>query len=177
MQNVSRHAVRLHLFSCADKELTNSLVLDTDWLSNINVRFGLIKRDSENKVTKWPSKFLSLYKSLHTMHTPLQSSGLSEYTKKNLECKLTPTKWAIRKLTPTSVNSEHITKCIISLQNIQKIIHKQQVRRVLVEFHIFESRSEHIFILMLWKAILEQFLRFAISWNIQRTQSAAAFTF
>ena len=31
------------------KELTNSLVLASDWLSNISVRFGLIKRDSEKK--------------------------------------------------------------------------------------------------------------------------------
>ena len=47
MSNVSRQAVRLHLLSYTDKELTNSLVLASDWLSNISVWFGLTKRDSE----------------------------------------------------------------------------------------------------------------------------------
>ena len=51
-------------FYIADKELTDSIVLASDWLSNINVWFGLTKRDSEKKVTKWMAKFLSFYKSL-----------------------------------------------------------------------------------------------------------------
>ena len=64
MQNISRQAARLHLLLYVHKELTNSLVLTSYWLSNIRVWFGLTKRNSEKKVTIWPAKFLSFYKSL-----------------------------------------------------------------------------------------------------------------
>ena len=67
MQNVSRHALRLHLLSYADKELTNSFILG--W----QIHQGFTKRDSEKKVTKWPAKFLSNDKSL--------SSGPQNWTR------------------------------------------------------------------------------------------------
>ena len=37
LQNVNRQTVRLYLLSYADKELTNSLVLASDWLSKFSV--------------------------------------------------------------------------------------------------------------------------------------------
>ena len=40
-------AVRLNLFTYADKALTNSLLLASDWLSNFRVWFGLRKRFRE----------------------------------------------------------------------------------------------------------------------------------
>ena len=49
---------------CKRRGLSNSLVLASDWLSKSSVWFGLTKRDSEKKVTKWQAKFLSFYKSL-----------------------------------------------------------------------------------------------------------------
>ena len=53
MRNVSRQAVMLNFLSYADKELTNCLVLASDWLRNISVWFGSTKRDSEKNVTRY----------------------------------------------------------------------------------------------------------------------------
>ena len=45
--------IRIIRCNCiAEKELTNSVVLASDWLSNINALFGLTKKDSEKKITK-----------------------------------------------------------------------------------------------------------------------------
>ena len=52
LRNFSRQVVRLHLISYPHKELLNSLVLASDWLSNISVLFGMTKRDSEKEVTR-----------------------------------------------------------------------------------------------------------------------------
>ena len=75
---VSRQAVRLQLLSYADKELTDSLVLASDWLSNISVCFGLTKRDSEKEVTIRPAICLSLYKSLAESIDPGVPSALQK---------------------------------------------------------------------------------------------------
>ena len=67
-------------YSFIYRQRTNQLtVIASDWLSNISVWFCLTKWDSEKKVNKWPTKFISFYKSLLFLGVTAQQIGTAAW--------------------------------------------------------------------------------------------------